>query len=91
VNLLLLIGLINWLGQIVKDSCVLSVVKDLLQDGSYFSHCLVHEGSLGGDLHEMRALWIKTTNEVLHQHLFRNTMRWSGVCHVHESFPRCSK
>jgi hypothetical protein len=58
--------LISWLGWIIKDSRVLSDVKDLLHNSSYFSNCLVHDGSLGGDIHEMCALRLKITNEVLH-------------------------
>jgi hypothetical protein len=32
----------------------------------YFSNCLEHDRSLRGDIHEMRTLWVETTNEVLH-------------------------
>jgi hypothetical protein len=66
MNLLILLGLVSWLGWIVEDSRVLSAVKDFLWNSPYFGHYLVRDGSLGGDIHEMRALQLQPTNEVLH-------------------------
>ena len=65
---------------IVKDSCVLSVVKDLLQNSPYFSHCLVHDKSLGDEIQEMLALWVEAVNKMLHQHLLLDIMRGSRGC-----------
>jgi len=63
---------------IVKDSCVLSVVKDLLQNSPYFSHCLVHDGSLESHIHEMCTFRFKAIDEVLHKYLLWHLMWWPG-------------